>query len=118
MRGNTLPCVLGLALLLIPVQSFARTTPADQAARIPLGSTVSVKLLDHTQMRGRLLQVRSEDFDLQTARNNRLEILAIRYDATRSIKADNPLQRRRLIGILIAGGLFGLLIGTAATGLD
>ncbi|QOY86497.1 hypothetical protein [Paludibaculum fermentans] len=119
MRRTTLPIPPGvIALMLLPVLLLAGTTPAGQAARIPPGSTVTVRLLDRTHIQGRLLQVRADDFDLQTARGNRLEIVTIRYADTRSLKADNPQLRRRLIGLLIAGGLFGLLIGTAATGLD
>lgn len=107
-----------LTLALIPALLLAGTTPAEQASRIAPGSTITVHLLDRTHVQGRLLLVRADDFDLQTARGNRLEIVTIRYADARSLKADNPQLRRRLIGLLIAGGLFGLLIGTAATGLD
>lgn len=109
---------LFLALLLAPAVLLAGTTPAEQAARIPIGSTVTAKLLNHTQVKGRLLEVRTDDFDVQTARANRVETVAIRYTDTRTLKAHNPLQRQRLIGLAIAGGLFGVLIGAAATGLD
>ncbi|MGJ5815189.1 hypothetical protein [Paludibaculum fermentans] len=107
-----------IALLLLPVLLRAASTPAEQAARIPPGSTITVHLLDRTHLQGRLLQIRADDFDIQTARGNRLEIVTIRYADARSLKAANPQLRRRLIGLIIAGGLFGLLIGTAATGLD
>ncbi|MGC4049919.1 MAG: hypothetical protein QM757_10445 [Paludibaculum sp.] len=107
-----------ITLFLLPALLLAGTTPAQQAARIPPGTTITVYLLDRTHLQGRLLQTRADDFDLQTARGNRLEIVTIRYADARSLKADNPQLRRRLIGLLIAGGLFGLLIGTAATGLD
>lgn len=108
-----------LALLLIPALLAGGPTPAQQAARIPLGSPVNVTLLDSTRLCGRLLQLGSTTFDLQTANGNTIETRTLRFDDTRSIKASpDPQRRRRLIGLIAVGGLFAILFATAATGLD
>lgn len=96
-------CICLLLATTMPAQTPADTVRADVQVLKP-GTPVKVRLLDKHELRGRLAEVRAEEFTLQVAQGERVETRALAYSEVRWVRqaADRP-KRYRAIGWTLAG---------------
>ncbi len=115
-----------LAILLSCVVMFAATdsalaaTPeertrklAEKVSSIPEGSIVEVKTTDRQQLKGRIGQITETGFSVQTARNEKVETVAVEYKNTKSVKVvamkdDHQQSGKSTAGWVLMGGLAAL----------
>lgn len=112
-------CAGAVFLVLIPILATADSRESrvkHEALAMALGSPVSVRLLNHTLLRGRIGEVTDEGFHLQYELAGKVEERAIPFSEVRSIRPYNYMSRGQIIAWVVSiVALVGINIGLAAS---
>ena len=112
--------VLILSLGLVHTPAFARdeaTKAKERIASFPIGSSVSVRLRDHRELRGRLSAREGSSFQLEAP-----DPVTVAYADVKSVKpigyvptiSNSAFSRRATIGVIVIGAIIGIAIWAAS----
>jgi hypothetical protein len=109
--------LFGNALLEARVSASARgdskPTMQERVLEIPAGTMIEVNLLNKQKLRGRLGEVTSDGFSLQTAQGNKIETQQIAFTDVKSVKQVGETGKKvgsRLTWMLVGVGVLVLVI--------
>jgi hypothetical protein len=96
------------------VVAQTQTAIKEQLSKIPTGNTIEVKLLrkDNNKIRGKLMLIGSESFEVQTAQSGKESTEKIGFADVKSVKKGG-MKMSSKIGIWMAVGV-GVAVGVAA----
>ena len=82
----------------------------EKVSAIPEGTIVEVKTVDNQQWTGRIGEMTSTGFSVQTVRNGRVESIAVEYSRAKSVKVFVRADQHRgstgkTAGWVVVGGL-------------
>ena len=104
-----------LALLLVrpafPASPLNKDTVKQQVLRVSSGSSVEVRLINKSKLRGRLGQVTEEGFELQTVQGGKIDTQTLAFDQVKSIKDTSKKSFSAGKAFLTAGLAIAILVG-------
>jgi len=92
----------------LPQETTKKATVQERVVEIPPGTMVEVRLMDKHRVRGRLGEVTSAGFSLQTAQGNKIETQKIAFTEVKSLKKVEGETTGKGIGRGVVYGLAGL----------
>jgi predicted transglutaminase-like protease len=113
---KTMVVLLMVVLVIQPLCAVAQTQAVikEKLDKIPIGSTVEVKLLrkDSNKIKGKLMLIGSESFEIQTVQSGTESTAKIAFADVKSVKKSG-LSMGAKVGIWMAVGV-GAAVGVAA----
>ena len=73
-------------IALLPEETTKKATIQERIVEVPPGTMIEVRLMNKQKVRGRLGEVTSEGFSLQTAQGNKVETQKIAFTEVKSFK--------------------------------
>jgi hypothetical protein len=87
-----------------------KPTVREHVLKIPAGAIVVVHLRNKERVKGRLGEVTTEAFTVQTAKGNEIEKRTVSFDEVQSIKTASTTGHKVGLGLGIAGVGIGVVI--------
>jgi len=116
--SSALALLLSFGLFNTPAFAGDKTAKMKQKiASYPIGSSVSVRLRDHRELRGRLSARGESSFQLEAP-----DTVSVAYADVKSVKtvdfvpptSNNAFSRQATIGIVVIGAIIGIAIWAAS----
>lgn len=104
---KTISVLLMVVLVYQPVSAIAQTQSDIKAQldKIPIGKNIEVRLLreDNNKIKGKLVSVANDSFEVQTAKSGKISNETIAFADVKSVKKSggNTLLWGVLVGVLI-----------------
>ena len=115
-KKETIVVLLMVVLVSQPLCAAAQTQAAikENFDKIPIGKTIEVKLLrkDNNKIKGKLMLIGSESFEVQTVQSGKESTEKIAFADVKSVKKSG-MNKGAKIGIWVAVGV-GVALGAAA----
>ena len=123
--NSVLEARVGVSATLASLQQETAKKPTvqERVMEVPPGAMIEVRLIDKQKLRGRLGEVTSEGFSLQTAQGNKIETKKLAFSDVKSIKktgetAGKGIGKGVIYGLAGIGALMLILIIWAASRSD
>jgi hypothetical protein len=97
----------------VPGRGDSKPTVQERMLEIPAGTMIEVNLLNKQKLRGRLGEVTSDGFSLQTAQGTQIETQKVAFTDVKSVKQVGETGKKvgsRLTWMLVGVGVLVLVI--------
>ena len=91
--------IVASLVLALSQAAVAQSTVQDAAVKISKGSAVEVRLKDGQKLRGRLGEVSSSSFTLQTTKDGKVDSRDLAFDDVKSLKPKRDKGRNIALGV-------------------